>query len=133
MKLVMIFIATLFMFNAIADESMLKESQYKYVAQSIGKGKPYFLEVGSDSCYSCQIMGRMLYKVVQKHPEYNIHFINVKKERYAAYTLQIRMIPTQIIYDKNGTEVYRHIGILSSAKLRALLKTLVTLRGNQKR
>ena len=122
MKLVMIFIATLFMFNAIADESMLKESQYKYVAQSIGKGKPYFLEVGSDSCYSCQIMGRMLYKVVQKHPEYNIHFINVKKERYAAYTLQIRMIPTQIIYDKNGTEVYRHIGILSSAKLRSLLQ-----------
>ena len=122
MKLVMIFIATLFMFNAIADESMLKESQYKYVAQSTGKGKPYFLEVGSDSCYSCQVMGRMLYKVVQKHPEYNIHFINVKKERYAAYTLQIRMIPTQIIYDKNGTEVYRHIGILSSAKLRSLLQ-----------
>jgi len=122
MKLVMIFIATLFMFNAIADESMLKESQYKYVAQSTGKGKPYFLEVGSDSCYSCQVMGRMLYKVVQKHPEYNIHFINVKKERDAAYTLQIRMIPTQIIYDKNGKEVYRHIGILSSGELRSLLQ-----------
>ena len=122
MKLVMIFIATLFMFHAIADEPMLKESQYKYVAQSIGKGKPYFLEIGSDSCYSCQVMGRMLYKVVQKHPEYNIHFINVKKERDAAYTLQIRMIPTQIIYDKNGKEVYRHIGILSSGELRSLLQ-----------
>jgi len=122
MKLVMIFIATLFMFNAIADQPILKESQYKYVAQSIGKGKPYFLEVGSDSCYSCQIMGRMLYKVVQKHPEYNIHFINVKKERYAAYTMQIRMIPTQIIYDKNGKEVYRHIGVLSSDELSILLQ-----------
>ena len=121
MKLVMIFIATLFMFHAIADEPMLKESQYKYVAQSIGKGKPYFLEVGSDSCYSCQVMGRMLYKVVQKHPEYNIHFINVKKERNAAYSLQVRMIPTQIIYDKNGNEVYRHIGILSTNQVKSLL------------
>jgi len=122
MKLVMIFIVTLFMFNAIADEPMLKESQYKYVAQSIGKGKPYFLEVGSDSCYSCQKMGKMLYKVVQKHPEYNIHFINVKQERNAAYTMQIRMIPTQIIYDKKGKEVYRHIGILSSGELKSLLQ-----------
>jgi len=121
MKLVMIFIATLFMFNAIADEPMLKESQFKYVKQSIGKGKPYFLEIGSDSCYSCQIMGRMLYKVVQKHPEYNIHFINVKKERNAAYSLQVRMIPTQIIYDKNGNEVYRHIGILSTNQVKSLL------------
>lgn len=122
MKLVMMFIATLFMFNAIADEQMLKESQYKYVEQSIGKGKPYFLEVGSDSCYSCQVMGKMLYKVVAKHPEYNIHFINVKKEREVAYKLKIRMIPTQIVYDKNGREVYRHIGILSSEKLEELFK-----------
>lgn len=123
MKSVMLFIMTLFMFNALADEPLLKESPYNYVAQSIGKGKPYFLEIGSDSCHSCQIMGRMLYKVVQKHPGYNIHFINVKKERYAAYELGVRMIPTQIIYDKNGKEVYRHIGVLGNDELSKLLQT----------
>ncbi|MMZ65711.1 Thioredoxin [compost metagenome] len=101
---------------------MLKESQYKSVEQSIGKGKPFFLEVGSDSCYSCQEMGKMLYKVKQKHPAYNIHFINVKKEREAARTLEVRMIPTQIIYDKSGKEVYRHIGVLSQDELNNLLK-----------
>jgi len=122
MKLVMAFITTLFMFHAIADEPMLKESKYKYVEQSIGQGKPYFLEVGSDSCYSCQIMGKTLYKIVQKHPEYNIHFINVKKERSVAYKLKIRMIPTQIIYDKDGKEVYRHIGVLGSIEVNGLLQ-----------
>lgn len=122
MKLIMIFITTLFMFNAVADEPMLKESQYKYVSQSIGKGKPYFLEVGSDSCYSCQKMGKLLYKVVQKHPQYNIHFINVQREREAAYALGIRMIPTQIIYDKNGQEVYRHIGVLHDTEVSGLLQ-----------
>lgn len=122
MKLVIMFIATLFMFNVIADEPMLKESQFKYVAQSIGKGKPYFLEVGSDRCYSCQKMGRLLYKVVQKNPEYNIYFINVAKNRVAARMLGIQMIPTQIIYDKNGKEVYRHIGILSTNQVNSLLQ-----------
>ena len=96
---------------------MLKESQYKYVAQSIGKGKPYFLEIGSDSCHSCKVMGGMLHKVTQEHPEYNIHFINVKKEREVARDLKVMMIPTQIIYDKSGKEVYRHIGVLSGNKL----------------
>lgn len=120
-----LFITAFLMFFAtqvIAEEHMLKESKYKYVQTSIGKGKPYFLEVGSDSCHSCQIMGGMLYKVSQKHPEYNIHFINVKKERGAAYDLKVRMIPTQIIYDKNGKEIYRHIGVLSGDELNSLFK-----------
>lgn len=99
---------------------MLKETQYKYVEQSIGKGKPYFLEVGSDSCRSCKIMGSMLEEVKQKNPEYNIYFINVKKEREAARKLKVMMIPTQIIYDKDGKEVYRNIGVLSNSELTEL-------------
>lgn len=106
----------------LANETMLKESQFKYVKQSIGKGKPYFLELGAESCHSCQIMGATLYKVKQEHPEYNIHFINVKKERRVAHELQVMMIPTQIIYDKNGKEVYRHIGILGTNELSKLLE-----------
>jgi len=113
----------LFAFEALAEEHMLKESKCKYVKKSIGKGKAYFLEVGSDSCRSCQIMGNMLYKVAKKHPQYNIHFINVKKEREAARDLKVMMIPTQIIYDKNGKEVYRNIGVLGSNELNNLFKT----------
>ncbi|MBU1900811.1 thioredoxin family protein [Patescibacteria group bacterium] len=116
-------ILLLLTFEALAKEHMLTESQYKYVQQSIGKGKPYFLEVGSDSCHSCQVMGGMLYTITQNYPEYNIHFINVKKEREAAYELNVRMIPTQIIFDKNGQEVYRHIGVLSGDELNNLFKT----------
>ena len=122
MKLFII-ILMLFTFESMAEEHMLKESKYKYVEQSMGKGKAYFLEVGSDSCHSCKVMGGMLYKITQKHPEYNIHFINVKKEREAAYELKVSMIPTQIIYDKDGKEVYRHIGVLSSNELKSLFKT----------
>lgn len=104
-----------------ATQPMLRESPYALVKSSIGKGKPYFLEVGSDSCHSCQIMGKMLYKTVQEHPQYNIVFINVKKEREAAAALKIRMIPSQIIYDAQGEEIYRHIGVLAKQDLENLL------------
>ncbi|MDM5271741.1 thioredoxin family protein [Sulfurovum sp. zt1-1] len=118
------FIITVFLmfFASVAfgEDNMLQESVYTQVQHNIGKGKPTFLEVGSDSCHSCKVMSRMLYETTQKHPEYNIYFINVKKERDAASELKIMMIPTQIIYDKNGKEVYRHIGLLSDDELEKL-------------
>ena len=36
-------------------------------------------------------------------------------------SLKVRMIPTQIIYDAKGEEVYRHIGVLSSSEINDLL------------
>ncbi len=123
MKLIIAGFLVFFTSMTFAEDHMLKESPYKQVQQSIGKGKPYFLEVGSDSCRSCKIMGSMLHKITQEHPEYNIHFINVQKERDAASILNIMMIPTQIIYDKEGKEVYRHIGLLSDDELTQLFIT----------
>jgi thioredoxin 1 len=115
-------LAFLVMSSLFAEDAMLKESAYKYVSISIGKGKPYFLEVGAKSCASCQIMSKTLHKITQEHPNYNIHFINVAKERQAAHELKVRMIPTQIIFDKTGKEVYRNIGILSSKQINQLLQ-----------
>lgn len=60
--------------------------------------------------------------MTQAHPEYNIHFINVAKSREVASALGVRMIPTQIIYDKAGNEVFRNIGVLSQVQLEELLK-----------
>lgn len=122
MKKIIILFTILFTQVLLANEPMLKQSKYKYVQQSIGKGKPYLLELGADSCRSCQIMGAMLYRVKEQNPQYNIHFINLQEQRQVAYDLNVRMIPTQIVYDKDGKEVYRHIGVLSANKLHEVLK-----------
>jgi len=108
---------------ALAEEPMLRATQYAFVKASIGKGKPHFVEVGSESCHSCQIMGKLLYKVDKKYPQYNIDFVDVKHERQAAYELKIQMIPTQLIFDKKGKEVYRHVGPLGTQQLLDLFTT----------
>jgi len=120
-KFILIFLV-FFTQTVLADEATLQESKYKYVEQSMGKGKPYFLELGAKGCKSCKIMGERLYKIKQKNPQYNIHFINVKKERKVARELKVMMIPTQIIYDKDGKEVYRNIGLISMEELNKLLE-----------
>lgn len=123
MKFLLTLFLMFFTLEAFGEGHTLKESPYKQVQQNIGKGKPCFLEIGAESCHSCKVMGSRLYTITQKHPEYNIHFINVQKEREAASRLGIMMIPTQIIYDKEGKEVYRHMGLLSEDELRKLFIT----------
>jgi thioredoxin 1 len=105
-----------------AAEPMLKATPFAVVAQQIGKGKNVLLEVGSDSCRSCQKMGRLLYQVKQAHPAYPIYFVDVRHEREAAYRLKIQMIPTQLVFDGRGREIYRHIGMLSPKELETLLQ-----------
>jgi len=108
--------------NLFANEPMLKATPYEEVAKAIGKGKATLLEVGSDSCHSCQIMGKLLYKEKEEHPNYNIYFINVKEERDVAFKLKIQMIPTQILLDANGSEIDRHVGLLEKEDLDAIFE-----------
>ncbi|MDD2357819.1 MAG: thioredoxin family protein [Thiovulaceae bacterium] len=98
-------------------DTMLNETPYEIAKSDIGKGKAVMLEIGSDKCGSCQDMGKMLYRVKKSAPDAMIFFINVWQERKAIKILAIQMIPTQIIYDAKGKEVYRHIGPLTGEEL----------------
>lgn len=122
MKYLIILSLTFFILYASDEEHRLEATPYEFVKTSIGKGKPFFLEVGSESCNSCQMMSKALYKITKQHPSYNIHFINVRNDRKVANALKVRMIPSQIIYDKDGNEVYRNIGLIGSKELLELFK-----------
>lgn len=108
-----------------AAEPMLEATPFSNVAQRIGKGEALMVEVGSDRCYSCQKMGRLLYRVKKRHPDYPIYFINVGKEREAALRLKVQMIPTQIVFDGRGREVFRHVGVLKPKELQSVLKRYI--------
>ncbi len=126
MKKIVVLLAVLLWTNLYAaGRPMLEETAFAEVSKQIGSGKAVFLEVGSDTCRSCQVMGKLLYTVKQEHPEYPIFFVNVKKEREAAMKLKIQMIPTQIVLDGKGIEVFRHVGILKPEELTALLEKYI--------
>ncbi len=127
MKKIVLILGVLLSVTLFAEEAMLKETKFTQVLQQITKHKKTFIEVGSDSCHSCQKMGRLLYKIKQQHPEYPIYFVNVHKERNAAYRLRVQMIPTQIILDNKGYEIYRHVGILPKKEIHTLFQQKLKL------
>jgi len=82
------------------------------------KGMVTMLDLGADSCIPCKMMAPILKKMKKKYDgKAAIIFIDVWKHREQAKRFGIRAIPTQIFFDKEGKEIYRHVGFVSEAEI----------------
>jgi len=104
-----------------ANEPMLPSTPYEKIHSLMDNNQSYFLEVGSEHCRSCQKMGKLLYKMKEAHPKSNLFFVDIQKQREVASRLKIQMIPTQLIFDSNNSEVYRHVGVLSQEEMEEVM------------
>jgi len=78
------------------------------------KGMVTMLDLGATSCIPCKMMAPIMEKVEKAYKEKAaIIFIDVRKHPDQARKFGIRAIPTQIFFDKNGKEVYRHTGFMN--------------------
>ncbi len=94
-----------------------------YDSIHIGEGTPVFLEFGSKSCPSCSVMGKSLFHIQEKNPDYNIKYIDVYKDKQVIAKYNISAVPLQIIYDKDGNVVYENLGLIEEEELNELFKT----------
>jgi len=102
---------------------MLQATPFSQIKPLIGKA-PLMIEFGSIGCYSCQEMGKILYKIKQKYPKANIYFLDINQDMPTAKKFGIRIIPTQKYLDKNGSIVDTHMGIINQDELEQKLKKL---------
>ncbi len=78
------------------------------------KGMVTMLDLGAKSCIPCKMMAPILEKVEKDYKDKAaIIFIDVWEYRDQAQRFGIRAIPTQIFFNKEGEEVYRHVGFMS--------------------
>ncbi len=74
-----------------------------------------FIDLGSVKCIACKMMEPVIEKLKEKYKgKVNVIFYDVWTEQGKpyAYKYRIKIIPTQIILDRNGKEVFRHTGYL---------------------
>ena len=82
------------------------------------KGMVTLVDLGADACIPCRMMSPILEKLEKQYRgKAAVVFIDVWKDKDQAIRFGVRIIPTQIFFDKNGTEVYRHIGFLGEADI----------------
>ena len=82
------------------------------------KGMVTMVDLGSDTCIPCKLMAPIMGKVEKKYRgKAVVILIDVRKNQEPIKRFGIRAIPTQIFFDKQGKEVYRHEGFMSEAEI----------------
>jgi thioredoxin 1 len=75
---------------------------------------PRLVDLGADKCVPCKLMAPILQELRQEYQgRFEVVFIDVWKNRSAAKQYNIQVIPTQIFYNPEGKELFRHQGFFS--------------------
>jgi thioredoxin 1 len=120
-------IATLVLMGILFSQGFFsgKESHATPLNDIPAKGMVTMVDLGADSCIPCKMMAPILVKLEKTYQgKAAIHFIDVWKHREQARRFGVRAIPTQIFYDEEGKEVYRHVGFMSEE---AIVKQLAKM------
>lgn len=81
---------------------------------------PMLVDLGKGTCIPCKKMKPILEELTLEYKgRALVKVIDLRDEPQAANQYKIRLIPTQIFYDANGTEVHRHEGFMDKQSIKA--------------
>jgi len=89
------------------------------------KGMVTMIDLGADKCIPCKMMAPIIAKLEKEYEgRAAIVFIDVWKHNEQARRFGIRAIPTQIFYNENGREIFRHEGFFAEKEIRTQLSQM---------
>ncbi len=89
------------------------------------KGWVTMIDLGAKKCIPCKMMAPIMEKMERVYKDRAaIVFIDVWENGDPARRFGIRQIPTQIFFDRDGKEVYRHFGFMSEEAIVAQLEKM---------
>ena len=75
---------------------------------------PRLVDLGRGTCIPCKAMAPILEALRRDfHDQFQVTFIDVGQDKAAGEAYGIRFIPTQIFFDADGEELFRHEGFYS--------------------
>ena len=121
-------IAVLFIavFVIVIAKNLTTQKQTEGLADDsvIGKGKPVLLELGSHSCIPCKQMMPILVDLSKTQDTFIVSFVDVNLVEGVAEKYNLELIPTQILFDAKGNELFRHIGVFGKDEILTKWKEL---------
>lgn len=83
------------------------------------KKLPMLVDLGKGTCIPCKKMKPILDELKAEYEGRAIvKVIDLRYDRQAARKYGVRLIPTQIFYDAEGYEVYRHQGFMDKQSIK---------------
>jgi len=89
------------------------------------KGMVTMIDLGAKKCIPCKMMAPIMEKMEKMYQgKAAIVFIDVWENREQAGRFGIGIIPTQIFFDREGKEIYRHVGFMNEEAIVTQLKKM---------
>lgn len=97
--------------NNITNDSNTVQSEQSDTNNS---GLPKLVDLGAGKCIPCKMMKPILEELEKEYKgRLIVQFIDVWENPDAGKEYKIKLIPTQIFFDKDGKELFRHEGFFS--------------------
>jgi thioredoxin 1 len=111
--------------SSAQDPAPTKAAAPGQQSQAVAKRVPRLVDLGAGKCIPCKAMAPILADLKRDYAgKLEVHFIDVWKNGAAAEPYRIGMIPTQIFFAADGTELARHEGFFSREEILAKWKQL---------
>ena len=97
-----------------STESAYVDSAYNYTKNGLSY-EITFLEFGAKGCSTCRRMEAVMGEIREKHPRVNVVFVNARQpeSRSLMQYYGVVAIPSQVLLNKEGSEIFRHTGYFS--------------------
>jgi thioredoxin 1 len=93
---------------------------------------PKLLDLGAGKCIPCKMMAPILEELKEEYAgRMEVVFIDVWEKPEAAKPYGIETIPTQIFFDAEGKELFRHVGFFAKDDILAKWKELAVNLGGK--
>jgi thioredoxin 1 len=92
---------------------------------TLTSGRVTMIDLGATECIPCKMMAPILEELKEEYAgKADIIFIDVWKDPGQAKKFGIRAIPTQVFFDVEGKEVYRHTGFMDKKRIVDILSQM---------
>ena len=117
---IMLAIGSVLFFSNCADQPGKGPDSGVTLAESQTGKLPTLVDVGKGTCIPCKKMKPILDELtVEYKGRAIVKVIDLRYEPQEAKKYKIRLIPTQIFFDEEGKEVYRHEGFMDKQSIKS--------------
>ena len=111
--------------TGFSTNTSASEEHEKFLKNLPVKGIVTMIDLGRKTCTQCKRMAPILEKLEKEYRgKATIVFINLLEDPEQQYVYRLKALPTQIFFNPEGKEVYRHVGFMSEKDIVAQLKKM---------